>query len=136
VVRAVASTNRTKARPRFVDRKRKCMSWDCPARSVFSILVVFEPHDVLLQLTGELDLASIRSFEDCVAWALREHPRRLVLELSGLDFGDVSALRGFLGAKALAASAGGELVLAGPQRQLLELLAVAGLEREFRIWRL
>jgi anti-sigma B factor antagonist len=73
--------------------------------------VVHELHDVVLQLSGELDLGGVDTLDECVASALAEQPRRLVLELSSLEFADCAAIRCFVRARRSAEAARVELIL-------------------------
>jgi anti-anti-sigma factor len=90
------------------------MPWRCPHPSVFSILVVFEPHDIALQLSGALDEDSCLPLEEAVTMALGEEPRRLVLELSALDAIDGAGVDQFVLARKQAGDAGVELVVDSP----------------------
>lgn len=120
-----ASFDRRSA-PRYAARRRKSASWPCPNPSDFSILVVFELHDIVLQLSGELDVAQTEHFGACVHAALAEHPRRLIIDLSGLDFGGVAALRAFVSASHEAAGAGAVTVLAFASPILRHMIEVSG----------
>ncbi len=133
--RTVASAERQAARaaPRFTGSRRRSFTWTCPHPSAFGILVVYAVHDVILQLSGELDLAGRDAFDDCVTTALEATPRRLVLELSALDFTDVVGMRSFVKARLLAEAAGVQLILDSPNRLVRWLLGSGEVLNDFGI---
>ncbi|HEY3723279.1 MAG TPA: STAS domain-containing protein [Acidimicrobiia bacterium] len=122
-----------RAVPRFADRRRKSATWPCPHPSTFSILVVFELHDIVLQLSGELDIASTVHLDKCVQVALDEHPRRLIVDASGLEFADVVGLGCLLRTCRKAERVNAEVVLASPNALLRRLIDAAGVANRFRI---
>jgi anti-anti-sigma factor len=122
-----------RAVPRFADRRRKSATWPCPHPSTFSILVVFELHDIVLQLSGELDIASTVHLDQCVQVALDEHPRRLIVDASGLEFADVVGLGCLLRTCRKAERVNAEVVLASPNALLRRLIDAAGVANRFRI---
>jgi anti-sigma B factor antagonist len=78
----------------------------------------------VLSLHGELDVATTAQLEEALAAASVERPRRLIVDLSGLEFMDSTGLRAVLAANEDAREAEHELVLVqGPQQvqRLLEL---------------
>jgi anti-anti-sigma factor len=119
--------------PRFVGSCRKSRSWPCPHPAEFGILVVYEVHDVTLQLSGELTDSGMAAFESCVDSALADRPRRLVLELSALEGMDGVGVECFIGARDRAEAAGVQLVLDSPNAQARELLADGGDGETFAI---
>jgi anti-sigma B factor antagonist len=128
-----ATTFPRRPRPRFAGRVRRNASWPCPHPSVFSILVVHEHHDVVIQLSGALDLAGRDPLAACVASALADEPRRLVLELSGLDFVDVVGAACFAVARTAADEAGVELVVDAPTPFVRRVLDLCDAVEESRI---
>jgi anti-anti-sigma factor len=95
--------------------------------------VVFELHDIVLQLSGELDIASSPHLDQCVRIVLGEHPRRLIVDASALEFADVVGLGCLIRASHQAARAGADLVLTSPNPMLRRLIDVAGVADRFRI---
>ena len=81
---------------------------------------------VVLRATGELDLHTQDEFEQAVRRLLSSSP--VVVDLSGIDFLAISALRSLLVCHRLAASMGHVLFFAEPSRQTLRLLEVSGLD--------
>ena len=92
--------------------------------------LTIEPHDsdpfVVLKATGELDLATQDQFEQVVAGHLDSSP--VVVDLSGVEFVDISALRSLVICHGLAGTSGHELFYADASRQALRLLSVAELD--------
>lgn len=80
------------------------------------------------KLTGELDhhvAAEIRSDIDERLYTLR--PKKLVLELSGVDFMDSSGLGLILGRYAKAAEIGCQLTVRNPTPRIKRLLEISGM---------
>jgi anti-sigma B factor antagonist len=72
----------------------------------------FGPHDRRTRgLNGELDLGSVSTFEDTLVEACGDGARKLVLELSRLEFIDATGLEAVLSAKTLCARRGCAVVL-------------------------
>jgi len=128
-----ATTSPRHPRPRFAGRIRRSASWPCPHPSTFSILVVHEHHDVLIQLSGELDLAGRDPLAACVTGALADAPRRLVLELSGLEFLDVVGAACCAATRAAADEAGVELIVDAPNPFVRRVLDLCGAVEGYRI---
>ena len=60
------------------------------------------------------------------------HPN-VIIDLTGLEFIDCGGLRALAGAREQARRAGGELLLAAPQRLVLRMLALTGLVDVFSV---
>src|SRR5688572_21018109 len=73
------------------------------------------PGTVVLELTGELDLAVSSQLRELVDQATAEGPARVVLDVTEVAFMDSSVLREFLRGQREVAEAGGRLVVAGAQ---------------------
>jgi len=81
---------------------------------------------VVVSLRGELDVADAAS----VAAALVQvaaGARQVIVDLEGLEFIDSSGLAALVRARKHARHAGGDLLLAAPQRQVLRVLAITRL---------
>jgi anti-anti-sigma regulatory factor len=102
---------------RFEDR-RKTIAWPCPRRSVFSVLLVHLPNDIALQLTGDLTGRDRRALEECAAHAVGEGPRRLILELSGLESVDDDGTAALRDVASIARRAGVDFILDSPPPSL------------------
>jgi anti-sigma B factor antagonist len=87
---------------------------------------------VIVSLRGELDVA----FAAGVAASLAEIAARVcqvVVDLEGLEFIDSSGLAALARARRHARQAGGDLLLAAPQQQVLRLLALTRLNDVFSV---
>lgn len=81
-----------------------------------------EDDTVVLALRGELDLTSAPQFEQEVLTAAAGRPRRMVIDLSGLEFMDSTGLRALLIARERAQENGHELALRRGPRQVQRVL--------------
>jgi anti-sigma B factor antagonist len=83
-------------------------------------------------LRGELDVTdAARVAAELAAVVAREHV--VILDLAGLEFIDSSGLAALVNVRKHARHAGGDLLLAGPQRQVLRLLSVTRLIEVFSV---
>jgi anti-sigma B factor antagonist len=81
---------------------------------------------MIVAVSGDLDVVTCQQFDDYVLAARKQH-KRIVLDLSAVDFMDTSSLAVIVGHwKALVAS-GGELVLAGARYRYTKSLWITGL---------
>jgi anti-sigma B factor antagonist len=83
-------------------------------------------------LGGELDVAAAAT----VAAALVQVAvlaRQVIMDLEGLEFIDSSGLAALVRARKHAKQAGGDLLLAAPQRQVLRVLAITRLTEVFPV---
>lgn len=87
---------------------------------------------VVVVLCGELDCTVAADAEAAIA-ALAARGQSLIIDMSALDFIDCSSLRALLRVQELARRAGGEVVLAAPQRHALRLLSLADKEDAFAV---
>jgi anti-anti-sigma factor len=90
-------------------------------------------HFVVLQAVGELDLHTQGDFEETVSRQLVSTP--VIVDLSGLEFLAISALRSLMVCHGIAGAEGQELYYAGPTEQTARLLEVAGLDEVLPIRR-
>ena len=87
-----------------------------------------------IKLKGDVDhhsAVAIRSGIDTLLYRVR--PRRLYLDLSGVDFMDSSGLGLIMGRYALMKEIGGDVVVCEPSAGVERVLRLAGLERVVRI---
>ena len=87
--------------------------------------------ELVLDVCGDLDLATVARMRERVEEALSQHPDRLVLDLSQCPFVDASALAMLLEAHRRMARSGGVLTLRGCSPRVLRLLSLTGLRRVF-----
>jgi anti-anti-sigma factor len=64
----------------------------CAQAETIAVRVDREETAVIMQLFGELDLASCPVFERRFADALRTHAGHVIIDLSGLDFVDIAGV--------------------------------------------
>ena len=89
-----------------------------------------------IKLKGDIDhhsAVAVRSGIDTLLYKLR--PRRLYLDLSGVDFMDSSGLGLIMGRYALMKELGGDVVVSEPTAGVERVLRLAGLERVVRVER-
>ena len=89
---------------------------------------------MVASLKGELDhhgAVAVRTLID--AEIKRTSPKKLILELSDLDFMDSSGLGLVMGRYALMQKIGGDFVVKHPNQRVLKIFKLAGLERIVRI---
>jgi anti-anti-sigma factor len=78
---------------------------------------------VIVALRGELDVLDAAGAAGALAAVTAREPR-VIVDLAGLDFIDASGLAALVRARKHARRAGGDLLLAAPQRRVLGVLAV------------
>jgi anti-sigma B factor antagonist len=86
----------------------------------------------VVALRGELDVADAASVARALIAVAARAPA-LIVELAGLEFIDSSGLAALVLARKQARQAGGDLLLAAPQDQVLHVLAVTRLAGVFSI---
>ncbi len=89
-----------------------------------------------VKLKGDIDhhsAVAVRSGIDTLLYRVR--PRRLYLDLSGVDFMDSSGLGLIMGRYALMKEIGGDMVVTDPCAGVEKVLKLAGLEHMVRIER-
>ena len=114
-------------------RQNRAATWRCPDPSEFSLLVVTQHLDIVVQMCGELDVTALSSLEECLTVAVGEEPRRLVLDLSALDFIDAAGLGVLVRARHLAETRDVAFVLDSPTPSVTRGLARTDLEGQFAI---
>ena len=88
----------------------------------------------VLTLHGEIDHHSaVRIRTEMDALLVKEQPRKVVLDLSEIEFMDSSGLGLIMGRYALMQKLGGELTLKNPHERLVKIFTLAGLQRIVRI---
>jgi anti-anti-sigma factor len=86
----------------------------------------------VLQISGELDLATVAVLQDAVADELRAgQPGEIVLDLSGLTFLDSSGLGALLQIRSDTMAAGGALTMAAVAPGAARVIEIAGLSATF-----
>src|SRR5258706_15401165 len=86
----------------------------------------------VVALRGELDVADAASVAAALAAVAARAPE-IVVDLAGLEFIDSSGVAALVLARVQARHAGGDLLLAAPQDQVLRVLAVIRLAEVFSV---
>jgi len=81
---------------------------------------------VVVSVQGELDITSSQRFDDCLSEAA-ELAGHVVLDLSGVDFMDTTALAVIVGHWRRTLAAGGTFLLAGARYRYTKALWITGL---------
>ena len=84
----------------------------------------------VFEVVGELDLHTQGEFEEAVSRQLVTSP--VIVDLSGVEFLAISALRSLMVCHGIAGAEGRPLFYAGPTKQTVRLLSVAGSTRPCR----
>jgi anti-sigma B factor antagonist len=82
----------------------------------------------VLDVQGELDMATADSLQLVASQAIAGHPRVLLLDLAGLSFCDASGLNAFVRIAKAAGAAGCGYGLIAPRPQVAKILRVTGLD--------
>ncbi len=89
---------------------------------------------LVVRLFGEIDHHSaVFLREELDKLIMRERPRRLVLDLSCIDFMDSAGLGLLMGRLRLMREVGGVMALTRPNERILKILRLAGMERFMEI---
>ncbi len=87
-----------------------------------------------LQLTGEIDLASVPSLHDAMRRLIRDHPAQVVaIDLDGVSVLDDAGLGVLLGNAGRAREQGGDVVLVCTSERLRQRFEVTGLSRAVEV---
>jgi anti-sigma B factor antagonist len=78
---------------------------------------------VVIALRGELDLADAAAVASALGSVAAREPR-IIVDLAGLEFIDASGVAALSRGRQRARDAGGDLLLAAPQRQVRRVLAI------------
>ena len=85
----------------------------------------------MVEVVGDLDLASVPRVRETLHDALSVRPEQLVVDLRDCDFVDASALTMLLDVHRRCFRSGGVLSLRGCSPRVLRLLSLTGLRRVF-----
>ena len=97
-----------------------------------SIDVKREGDDAVVHLAGELDISTSPDLQDALA-ELTDKPRRVAVDLSDLEFMDSTGLAALLGAHKALGEQGGVLELRHPNKMVVGLVQITGLDDVFEI---
>jgi anti-sigma B factor antagonist len=88
---------------------------------------------LVVEIGGELDIVTSRQLDEHLTRARREH-RRIVLDLSAVEFMDTSSLAVIVGHWKRLQAAGGTLVLAGARYRYTKTLWITGLAERLPLY--
>ena len=91
------------------------------------------PDGALIELAGELDLATAPKLDDEMKRLEEDGPAVIVLDLRGLAFMDSSGLRALLAADSRAREAGRRLVLVRGDERVQRVLRITRLDERLEI---
>ncbi len=87
----------------------------------------------IVELVGELDIATGSQVIDATRRALRDRPTRLLIDLGAVEFLDLTGARALIHCRRIAASKSCAFVLMAPSAAVLQLLELTGLRAVFEI---
>jgi anti-sigma B factor antagonist len=90
-------------------------------------------EDAIIQLAGELDIATGSQVIDATRRALRHRPARLLVDLSAIDFLDLTGVRALIRCRRMAVAKQSGFLLTAPNPRVLNLLDLTGLRAVFEI---
>lgn len=102
-------------------------------QTYLTVSVRRQDDSVVVEVGGELDLASATQLERALKLAWRGQPELVVIDLGELQFIDMAGLRALLEAQQHAEDQGGRLILAHVRAPLRRVLALANLSDLFTI---
>lgn len=88
----------------------------------------------VVAVKGELDIVSRSAFTTHLDAAIKEHGSKIILDLSGLDFIDTSALSTVVAYWKRLSAAGGMLALAGAHYSTARVLWITGLAQRLPMY--
>ena len=99
----------------------------------FTTPVRFDEDDVVVEVRGELDVATAPLLQDLLDQLVAEGARRVSVDLAETSFVDSTGLGALLAALRRMQAHHGRLVLRNPRPAALRLLEVTALEKVFTI---
>jgi anti-sigma B factor antagonist len=98
-----------------------------------SLSVLSQPAVTIARLAGELDIATTPALRERLLGVFSPGVRLLIIDLSGVSFGDVSGLAVLVATQRRARRQGIAVRLAAPRPQVARLLRITGLDQCFTI---
>ena len=98
-----------------------------------SLSVLSQPAVTIARLAGELDIATTPALRERLLGVFSPGVRLLIIDLSGVAFGDVSGLAVLVATQRRARRLGITVRLAAPRPQVARLLRITGLDQCFTI---
>jgi anti-sigma B factor antagonist len=88
----------------------------------------------VIVLRGQLDVRTVEQARDTLAMQVAAGMRRMVADLSGLQFMGVAGARALLDTQALLIAQGGSMALARPQRLAARVLQLTGTDQYIPVY--
>jgi anti-sigma B factor antagonist len=106
-----------------------------PAHAIipFEVVSFFEPPQVRVEVSGELDIATVPLLVEALRAVEREHDCDIELDLGALTFTDASGLHAIVSESRRAERHGRRFVIARPSAQILRLFELSGIERSLEL---
>ncbi|MEE4546141.1 STAS domain-containing protein [Streptomyces sp. V4-01] len=101
--------------------------------SPLKIIVKDAATGPLLELVGELDYSTAPELRELLPTLPLQPGRRLVLDLSGMEFCDSSGITALIAARHHAQAAGADIALAGVPAHTRRILHIVGLDQIFAL---
>jgi len=98
-----------------------------------SLSVLSQPAVTIARLAGELDIATTPALRERLLSVFSPGVRLLIIDLSGVSFGDVSGLAVLVATQRRARRLGITVRLAAPRPQVARLLRITGLDQCFTL---
>ncbi|MBB4934200.1 anti-sigma B factor antagonist [Lipingzhangella halophila] len=92
-------------------------------------------HSVIIEVEGDLDIATAGDLQEHVLSAVDEHGPWLILDLTSLDFMDSSGLNVVINIYRSVKERGGSLALAAPNERVTKVVRLVGLHRQVAVHR-
>ena len=89
----------------------------------------------VVALSGESDVNTVRFVREFLATQVAAGERRVVVDLSGLEFMDCAGLQELLHAHQTLLELGGSMALAGPGRVVARVLQLTGIDQQIPVYR-
>jgi len=99
----------------------------------FTTPIRFDLDEVVVEVRGELDVATAPSMQDVLDQLMAEGARRIVLDLAEAPFVDSTGLGALLTAHLRMLAHRGELLLRNPRPAARRLLELTALDRVFTV---
>ena len=94
----------------------------------FDTRVVHEDDAIVISVSGEIDIAACERLRDAIEPNMGPHHQTIILDLSGVEFMDLSSLPILVQARGALTVDGGSLKLRNPSAAAHRLLSVSGAE--------
>lgn len=95
------------------------------------VVSTFHRRVAVVTVSGRIDTATSREFEDAVQELMDKGQKNLVMDFAAVDFLSSSGLRVLVSVRKKLHDAGGDIVLASPSERAADSFEIAGLDKLF-----